>query len=150
MQELAEDFNITISAEKIVDNKFLAGIIEARTEEILDYVSDQIEKSGFADRVNSIVITGGGSQLQNLTEKLELRTGLDVRIGTPDQKAAPDMDDKYLSVEYAQLNGLLILAKEACITVNDKAVKKRRKLIEIVRGKLGGLFDEVTEDSEFK
>jgi len=156
MEELAEDFNISIPAAggkegKTVDNKFLAGIIEARTEEILDYISGQIEKSGFADRVNGIVITGGGSQLLNLTEKIELRTGLDVRIGIPDQKAAPAMDTKYLHVEYAQLTGLLIQAKKSCITENGEGVKKK-KIKTQGKGIFGTLFDKFeeifTEDSK--
>jgi len=165
MEELAEDCCISIPAlpgkeGKKVENKFLAGIIEARTEEILDYVCDQIEKSGLVSRIDEIVITGGGSKLQNLIEKLKLRTGLDVRIGIPNQKIAPDMYEKYLEVEYAQLIGLLIHAEIACmrekmavLQEEDSVVTEKEKLKPRKRGiGLGTLFDKIneifTEDSK--
>jgi cell division protein FtsA len=153
MEELAEDYCISVPAAggkegKMVDNKFLAGVIEARTEEILKYACGQIEMSGFADHVDEIVITGGASQLSNLTEKLKLHTGKNVRIGIPDQKVTSGMDEKYLNVEYAQLTGLLIHAEKSCIT-NDKGTKKKKRLIDKLRG-LGDLFNDVfTEDTKF-
>jgi cell division protein FtsA len=154
MEELVEDFNISIPAVggkegRMLSNKFLAGIIEARTEEILDYVCDQMEKSGLANCVDEIVITGGGSQLQHLTEKLKLRTGLDVRTGIPEQKVAPDMEEKYLKVEYAQLIGLLILAETTCI--GEKSTTPNKKVKKQGKGVWGTLFDkfgEILEDSK--
>ncbi len=121
MEELVEDFHITTPPPipgkegKTVSNKFLAGIIEARTEEILKLVCDEIENSEHYCHIDEIVITGGGARLKNLVEKLKLRTGMDVRIGKPNQKISPDMDESYLNVECAQLIGLLIHANEACI-----------------------------------
>ena len=167
MEELAEDYCISIPATggkegKTVDNKFLAGIIEARTEEILDYVCDQIEKSGFGSCMDEIVITGGGSQLQHLIEKLKLRTGLSVRVGIPNQKIAFDMDESHLRVENAQLLGLLIHAEKPCVkektvstdvTVTENKNVKNRQTNKSGKGFIG-FFTNLTEkmfseDSQF-
>ncbi len=173
MEELVEDFYISTPVVagkegKTVSNKFLAGIIEARIEEILDYVCDQIEKSGLACHMDEIVITGGGSQLLNLIEKLKLRTGLDVRIGLPNQKIAPDMEEKYLKVEYAQLIGLLIHAEMTCMkektavqapennnnttSKNEKESRAKKTDKSDKKGLWGSLFDKIdeifTEDSK--
>ena len=65
----------------------LDAIISARLEEILDKVQELIYNCG-ADRVmyQSIVITGGGSQLSGLSEFIRLNryfSDVSVRLGKP-------------------------------------------------------------------
>lgn len=61
--------------------KVLAGIIEARVAEIFEAVDYEIEKSGYKNQLKGgIVLTGGSSQLQNITQLSNLITGLDTRV----------------------------------------------------------------------
>jgi cell division protein FtsA len=62
----------------------LAGIIQARMEEIIELVRVEIRNSGFEKKIiGGIVVTGGGSQLKHLPQLFEYITGLDTRIGYP-------------------------------------------------------------------
>ncbi|WP_321519787.1 cell division protein FtsA [uncultured Bacteroides sp.] len=68
--------NYQLNDEKrTVDRKVLNEIIEARVEEIIANVWNQIETSGYqGDLMAGIVITGGGSNLKNLDEAIRSRT----------------------------------------------------------------------------
>lgn len=69
---------------KEISLRSLAGIIQARMEEILEYVMYEIKQSGFAQNLTmGIVLTGGGALLKNIRQLTEYVTGMDVRIGTP-------------------------------------------------------------------
>jgi cell division protein FtsA len=72
----------------------LAQIIEARMEEILDLVLFEIKNSGYERKLaGGIVITGGGSQLKHLNHLVMRQTGLDCRIGTPNEHLAGADDE---------------------------------------------------------
>ena len=69
---------------KEISVKNLAYIIEARMEEIIDIVLNEIAASGFLDKMTQgVVLTGGGAQLNSLKELFEMRTGLECRLGYP-------------------------------------------------------------------
>lgn len=71
---------------KEISIKNLAHIIEARMEEIIEMVHAEIIRSGYENRLaGGVVITGGGAQLQDAKELFELVTGLDARIGYPNE-----------------------------------------------------------------
>ncbi|HHU56980.1 MAG TPA: cell division protein FtsA [Bacteroidales bacterium] len=62
----------------------LSCIIQARMEEIVEYVARHIERSGYYDKLGAgIVLTGGGALLKHLPQLIRLKTGLDVRMGQP-------------------------------------------------------------------
>jgi len=70
---------------KEISRKNLAGIIQARMEEIIEHVHYEIKASGLSqDLIGGVVLTGGGSQLKHIRQLFEYMTGLDCRIGTPD------------------------------------------------------------------
>ncbi|KAA6333973.1 Cell division protein FtsA [termite gut metagenome] len=55
----------------------LNNIVEARVEEIIANVWNQIQCSGYGDKlVSGIIITGGGANLKNMDEALRRKTGL--------------------------------------------------------------------------
>lgn len=67
----------------------LAGIIQARMEEIIELVQVEIRNSGFEKKIiGGIVVTGGGSQLKHLPQLFEYITGMDTRIGYPTEHLA--------------------------------------------------------------
>ena len=55
-----------------------------------------------------IVITGGGSQLKHIAQLAEFVTGLDARIGYPNEHLAKGMVDEVKSPIYATSVGLVL------------------------------------------
>src|ERR1044071_201815 len=93
---------------KEISVKFLAQIIQARMEEILDFVLYEIKSSGYERKLSAgIVITGGGSLLKHLPQLVMLQTGLDCRIGTPNEHLA-GTDDELKNPLYATGVGLVM------------------------------------------
>jgi len=74
---------------KEISVKNLAFVIQARMEEIVDHVYYEIKASGYEKRlIGGIVVTGGGAQLKHLSQLVEFVTGLDCRIGYPNEHLA--------------------------------------------------------------
>ena len=64
--------------------QFLAGIIEARMEEIIEAVMFEIERSDYAGKLSAgIVFTGGGALIQHLEEFVHNKTGIHARVAKP-------------------------------------------------------------------
>jgi cell division protein FtsA len=94
---------------KEISLKNLAYIIEARMEEIVELVYSEIVRSGYANNLAAgIVITGGGSQLENLVQLVEYLTGLDTRIGYPNEHLGKSRIDAVKSPMYATTVGLVL------------------------------------------
>lgn len=66
-----------------IATELLAHIIEQRLDEIFGLVAEQIEKSGAADRISGVVLTGGGASLAGIRELAEASFTGPVRIGMP-------------------------------------------------------------------
>lgn len=74
---------------KEISVKNLAFVIQARMEEIIEHVYYEIKSSGYEKKlIAGIVITGGGAQLKHLPQLVEYVTGLDSRIGYPNEHLA--------------------------------------------------------------
>lgn len=94
---------------KEISEKNLARIIQARVEEILDYVVWEIRRSGFERKlIAGIVLTGGGALLRNMEKLTELHTGMNARIGTPIEQLAHGYSEQLSSPIYATAIGLLL------------------------------------------
>ncbi|RSK33865.1 cell division protein FtsA [Hymenobacter metallilatus] len=96
-------------APKEISLKNLAYIIEARMEEIVELVYAEIQRLGFQDKLAAgIVLTGGGSQLQNLVQLAEYVTGMDTRIGYPNEHLGKSKIEAVKSPMYATTVGLVL------------------------------------------
>lgn len=74
--------------------KNLANIIQARMEEIIEHVYYEIKSSGYEKKlIAGIVITGGGAQLRHIVQLVEFITGMDTRIGYPNEHLAKGSDE---------------------------------------------------------
>ena len=74
---------------KEISVKNLAYVIQARMEEIVEHVYYEIKTSGYEKKlIGGIVITGGGAQLKHLPQLVEYVTGLDCRVGYPNEHLA--------------------------------------------------------------
>ncbi|UII23245.1 cell division protein FtsA [Fulvivirga ligni] len=96
-------------APKEISVKNLAHIIEARMEEIIELAHTEIITSGFENRLaGGIVITGGGGQLSCLKQLVEYMTGMDARIGYPNEHLGRSKVDIVKSPMYATSVGLVL------------------------------------------
>ncbi len=94
---------------KEISIKNLAHIIEARMEEIFELVHAEIITSGYENRLaGGIVITGGGSQLSSLKQLVEYMTGMDARIGYPNEHLGRSKVDAVKSPMFATSVGLVL------------------------------------------
>ncbi|WP_350175799.1 cell division protein FtsA [Phaeodactylibacter sp.] len=94
---------------KEISEKNLARIIQARVEEILDYVIWEVRRSGFERKlIGGIVLTGGGALLNHIDKLSEYHTGMSTRIGTPVEHLAHGYHEQLSSPIYSTGVGLLI------------------------------------------
>lgn len=94
---------------KEISTKNLANIIQARMEEIIEMAHTEIISSGFENRLaGGIVITGGGAQLSNLKQLVEYMTGMDTRIGYPNEHLGKSKVEAVKSPMYATAVGLVL------------------------------------------
>ena len=95
----------------------LCHVIEARIEEIVENVKEQIDASGYADQLSAgIIISGGASQLRELPELLHQKTGLEVKRGTLQKNISFANRTEAGNPAYSQAIGLLLLGEENCMT----------------------------------
>lgn len=87
----------------------LAHIIEARMQEIIEMAHNEIIISGFENKLaGGIVVTGGGSQLSCVKQLFEYMTGLDARIGYPNEHLGKSKTEVIKSPMYATSVGLVL------------------------------------------
>ena len=97
---------------KEITLKNLSKIIHARVVEIIEQVYLEIKNYGHEDQktklIAGIVLTGGGSQLKHLKQLVEYITGMDTRVGYPNEHMAGDSDSEVTSPMYATAVGLVL------------------------------------------
>jgi cell division protein FtsA len=94
---------------KEISEKNLALIIQARAEEILDYVMWEIKRSGYERKlIGGLVLTGGGALLNHLDKLAEYHTGLTARIGMPVEQLAHGYQATLASPVFATGIGLVM------------------------------------------
>ncbi|SHO61471.1 cell division protein FtsA [Algoriphagus zhangzhouensis] len=99
---------------KEISIRNLASIIQARMEEIIEIVQNEIMQSGHYKKLaGGIVITGGGSQLQFISQLFEYMTGLDTRIGYPNEHLGKSVIEEVKSPMYATSVGLVLAGFKA-------------------------------------
>ncbi len=128
---------------KQITLKNLSRIINARVVEIIDKIFEEIKAYGYEDPkkklIGGIVLTGGGSQLKHLKQLVEYRTGMDARIGYPNEHLAGDSDEQLSSPQYATAIGLLING------LNQKKRNEQEQLKEATEDSKGIETENISE-----
>ena len=110
---------------KEITLKNLSKIIHARVQEIIEQVYAEIKNYGHEEQkkklIAGIVLTGGGSQLKHLKQLVEYITGMDTRIGYPNEHLAGDTDKTMTSPLYATAVGLVMNAAANQLPPLDEA-----------------------------
>jgi cell division protein FtsA len=85
-----------------------------------------------------IILTGGGSQLKHLLQLTEYMTGLNARIGIPNEHLSGGVFDSELSVPmYSTCLGLILKG------YNDYENKQTQVVGNSIKSKTGGVIQEV-------
>lgn len=101
-------------AAKEISIKNLSSIIEARMEEIIEMVQSEIVASGMYKKLaGGIVLTGGGAMLNGVSQLFEYMTGLDTRIGYPNEHLGKSKIEEVKSPMYATTVGLVLAGFKA-------------------------------------
>jgi cell division protein FtsA len=174
MADLAPDNKVAQIPEvegwpgKEISFKSLAGIIQARMEEIMEWVNYQLESTGYKDKLGAgIVLTGNGANLNGIDKMVSYMTGLDVRYGRPMVAMKEQLFNEQLTTTgSANLLGILIhgLINSRSLkypagmvepVIQEEApkpepVKKKPRGIFDLVGKMKESFDDLFEDSERK
>ena len=108
---------------KEISEKNLSRIIQARMEEIFDYVQWEIRRSGYDKQLLAgLVLTGGGSLLKDIDLLAQLQTGLTSRLGEPVEHLSHGYDETIASPIYSTGVGLLIYAINTMIAPEGSEV----------------------------
>jgi cell division protein FtsA len=150
---------------KEISIKFLAQIIQARMEEILEFVLYEIKSSGYERKLSAgIVVTGGGSLLKHLPQLVMLTTGMDCRIGTPNEHLAGN-DDELKNPLYATGVGLVMKGiekyeremKRGNNTVKvevpaeekqEEKAKEKKRVVGHSKKKIGSFFENIFKSAQ--
>ncbi len=135
---------------KEISEKNLARIIQARVEEIMDYVIWEVRRSGFERRlIGGIVLTGGGALLNHIDKLAEYHTGMSTRIGTPVEHLAHGYHEQLSSPIYSTGVGLLMKGLEDLEAgliqpyVEDEAPKAQEEEEETSTPAGGSWYDQL-------
>jgi len=111
---------------KEITIKNLAYIVEARMQEIFEFVHTEIIASGYEDKLaGGIVVTGGGSQLEFAKEFCELICANDARIGYPNEYLGKSKIEMIKSPMYATSIGLVLSGYKAIDERNMDYIKRK-------------------------
>jgi len=97
-------------APKEISVKNLANIIQARMSEIMDFVTFHLKQVGLDNKMlnGGIILTGGGSQLKHLLQLTEYVTGLNARIGFPNEHLSGGHIEELAKPMYSTCIGLIL------------------------------------------
>ncbi len=97
---------------KEISLKNLSKIIHARVVEIIEQVYMEIKNYGHEEQkkklIAGIVLTGGGSQLKHLKQLVEYVTGMDTRVGLPNEHLAGNNSIEISNPTFATAVGLVM------------------------------------------
>jgi len=114
---------------KEITLKNLSKIINARVVEIMEQVFIEIKNYGHDEPkkklIAGIVLTGGGAQLKHIKQLVEYITGMDTRIGFPNEHMASNTKVDISSPAFATAVGLLMKGLET------KSIKNNEEQDEI-------------------
>ena len=138
-----------------ISTQFLATIIEARLEEMMQPIFDVLLDENI-DLKAGIVLTGGGVKLKGIVDFISEKTSQNVRIGDHTDWLADGTDKEYLDPKYAQLIGCILLTNDYRKNhpIVEEPITDPKKKPKIPKGKVmvriadifSGYFGEDTDN----
>jgi cell division protein FtsA len=136
-----------------ISTKFLANIIEARLDEIMQPVFEIITNLPYKLDAG-IVITGGGSKLKNIIDFIAEKTGIYARFGEHSEWLSEDSNLRFHDPSYAQLIGTILLTQEFRREHPiEEAIKEPEKKPKLPKRRFGekiteGFFNFFNDDNK--
>ncbi len=128
---------------KEISLKNLANIIQARMEEILEHVMYEIKSSGYEKKlIAGIVITGGGAMLKHISQLTEFMTGMDTRIGYPNEHLSSNSSEEMAHPIYSTGIGLVIKGLERSEKENSKEIIEPKSNKKVKKPSNGSFLDK--------
>lgn len=132
LSEFAKKNNIAVipgingREQKEIDLTELSKVIQARMEEIIEIINFELLNSGYRDKLAAgIALTGGGALLENLSQLMKYKTGLDVKVSRP-QESFSTGGARMNSPKLSTAVGLIILGFDNADTFDFSSVKKKK------------------------
>ncbi len=140
---------------KEISLKNLASIIQARMEELIEHIYYEIKNSGYEKKlIAGIVLTGGGALLRHIAQLTEFMTGMDTRIGYPNEHLDSNTAEDMSSPMFATGIGLVIegldrfeknLKREEKNGLDEKGDKNRKKKAAVKNKRQGSFLKKIQE-----
>ncbi|MFV0507488.1 MAG: cell division protein FtsA [Bacteroidales bacterium] len=149
-----EDKFITISQgggwnPKEISSKNLSNIVEARVEEILEFLNSRFLELGVHENIGSgIIVVGGGARLKGVLELIAYNLGLQVKFGVPAFKIEKRAVNVLNHPQSASLSGLIALKLGIIGDVGDADINSDddvRATQGGVKGLLKNIWDKIIE-----
>lgn len=119
---------------RLVTNSMLRAIIEPRSQEFVELVAAELERSGLHQQLGSgIVLAGGGAKLGGLSSMAERAFRLPVRLAQP--RGVEDMGNELLDGVYATAVGLVLRGYRLRLMQDSRGSGLAEKLWGIFRGR---------------
>ena len=146
---------------KEISLKNLSKIIHARVVEIIEQVFTEIKAYGHEDPrkklIAGIVLTGGGSQLKHIKQLVEYITGMDTRIGYPNEHLAGNSSEEISSPLFATAVGLVMNSIEnnsnSAYKIEMKEVEKETPKVAsqpVIQEKIEDVSDVIEEEIDLE
>ena len=138
-------------AQKEISVKNLASIIQARMSEIMDFVTYHLKQIGLDTRLlnGGVILTGGGAQLKHLIQLTEYVTGLNARIGYPNEHLAGGHIEELAKPMYSTCIGLILKGYNDYENKNIQEQANFRK-VEVPQELTGEATSEVADVADEK
>ncbi|HOU98896.1 MAG TPA: cell division protein FtsA [Bacteroidales bacterium] len=136
--------------KKEIDLNNISNIIQARVEEILGFINQQIMLADGKKHIGiGIVLTGGGSLLKNMPQLTSYCTAFESRIGYPLVHINQNSQKLMNNPQYATAIGLLILGSEE---ENKKTIEKKTEIKQEEKATISVTddFEEVINEKKKK
>lgn len=128
---------------KEITLKNLSQIIHYRVVEIIEDVFLEIKNYGYEEQkkklIGGIVVTGGGAQLKHIKQLIEYITGMDTRIGYPNEHLAGGTSKEVKEPLFATAVGLVL---------NSLEILKKEKLEQEIIENQEIEAEEITDSQE--
>ncbi len=138
---------------KEISMKNLSKIINARVVEIIEQVYAEIKTYGLNDPrkklIAGIVLTGGGAELKHIKQLIEYITGMDTRIGYPNEHLAGNSSEEISSPLYATAVGLVMNSIEGHFNSAEKMeAVQNMQTAPVYREPKKPVYEEVVEPKQ--
>ncbi len=127
-----------------VTDTYLAKIVEARLEEILEPIIERIN-TPHIDLKNGIILTGGGSKLKYIDEYIMGKTSITTVRSDHSEHLHPESKPEYFEPEYAHLVGAFLLTNQMAY---DDSIRREPPFVNPWKGTIKKFSKKVKESVE--